>query len=114
MSEEEEICRDSKSSHWSGLDVRRRGCYLRCRPHHLAMVPNYEVRCQKPSSGEIVKKDLKMGQLCCALYAQNCGFDLDPVTGLYRDFHEMSSWDSLGPEWQFFPDNSRRERVYAN
>ncbi|GFV78187.1 uncharacterized protein TNCV_1036551 [Trichonephila clavipes] len=33
-------------SRWWGGVVRRRGCQLRCRPRHLTMVQNYEVRCQ--------------------------------------------------------------------
>ncbi|GFU92372.1 uncharacterized protein TNCV_823981 [Trichonephila clavipes] len=34
---------------WCGMVVRREGCQLRCRPHHLTMVQNYVVCRQKPS-----------------------------------------------------------------
>ncbi|GFX51193.1 hypothetical protein TNCV_2735441 [Trichonephila clavipes] len=30
---------------WCGVVVRRRGCQLRCRPHHLTMVQSYVIRC---------------------------------------------------------------------
>ncbi|GBM28137.1 hypothetical protein AVEN_224194-1 [Araneus ventricosus] len=32
------------SSRWCGVEVRRGGCQLRCRPRHLTEVQNYEVR----------------------------------------------------------------------
>ncbi|GFX00720.1 uncharacterized protein TNCV_4576871 [Trichonephila clavipes] len=35
------------SSRWSGVVVKRG--QLKCRPRHLTMVQNYEVRLQKPS-----------------------------------------------------------------
>ncbi|GFU17123.1 uncharacterized protein TNCV_1853801 [Trichonephila clavipes] len=38
------------SSRWCDVVVRRGGCQLRYRPHHLTMVHNYVVRRQKPSS----------------------------------------------------------------
>ncbi|GFU83973.1 uncharacterized protein TNCV_560991 [Trichonephila clavipes] len=41
--------RAQASSRWSGGVVRREGCQLRCRPRHLTMVQNDEVRRQKPS-----------------------------------------------------------------
>ncbi|GFV24301.1 uncharacterized protein TNCV_422911 [Trichonephila clavipes] len=34
---------------WCGVEVRREGCQLRCRPRHLTMVENYVVCRQKPS-----------------------------------------------------------------
>ncbi|GFW00742.1 hypothetical protein TNCV_2305151 [Trichonephila clavipes] len=30
------------TSRWCGMEVRRRGFQLRCRPRHLTMVQNYE------------------------------------------------------------------------
>ncbi|GFV84015.1 hypothetical protein TNCV_1480171 [Trichonephila clavipes] len=36
----------SMSSRWCGEQAR---CQLRCRPHHLTVVQNYEIRRQKPS-----------------------------------------------------------------
>ncbi|GFX83131.1 uncharacterized protein TNCV_4987251 [Trichonephila clavipes] len=39
--------RAQKSSRWSGVVVERD--QLKCRPRHLTMVQNYEVRLQKPS-----------------------------------------------------------------
>ncbi|GFX23484.1 hypothetical protein TNCV_3769601 [Trichonephila clavipes] len=35
------------SSRWYSVEVKRGGCQLRCRPRHLTMVQNYEVRRQK-------------------------------------------------------------------
>ncbi|GFT95887.1 uncharacterized protein TNCV_312261 [Trichonephila clavipes] len=43
------LSRAQTSSRWCGVVVRRGGCHLRCRPRHLTMVQNYEVRRQKPS-----------------------------------------------------------------
>ncbi|GFU59355.1 uncharacterized protein TNCV_4198731 [Trichonephila clavipes] len=43
------LSRAQTSSRWCGVAVRRRGCQLRCRPRHLTMAQNYEVRRQKPS-----------------------------------------------------------------
>ncbi|GFT48361.1 uncharacterized protein TNCV_4709061 [Trichonephila clavipes] len=43
------LSRAQTSSHWYGVVVRREGCQLMCRPRHLTMVQNYEVRRQKPS-----------------------------------------------------------------
>ncbi|GFV81146.1 uncharacterized protein TNCV_3742071 [Trichonephila clavipes] len=42
------LSRAQTSSLWCGVVVRIERCQLRCRPHHLTMVPNEEVRCQKP------------------------------------------------------------------
>ncbi|GFX56679.1 hypothetical protein TNCV_494271 [Trichonephila clavipes] len=39
---------------WYDVEVRKGKCQLRCRPRHLTMVQNYEVRRQKPSSCLIV------------------------------------------------------------
>ncbi|PRD38261.1 UNVERIFIED_CONTAM: hypothetical protein NCL1_04025 [Trichonephila clavipes] len=33
----------SKSSRWLCVGVRRMGCKLRCRPHHLTVVYNYKI-----------------------------------------------------------------------
>ncbi|GFS73423.1 uncharacterized protein TNCV_1101491 [Trichonephila clavipes] len=41
--------RAQTSSRWCGLIVTRRWCEFRCRPRHLALVQNYEIRHQKPS-----------------------------------------------------------------
>ncbi|GFX45536.1 uncharacterized protein TNCV_2740731 [Trichonephila clavipes] len=43
------LSRAQTSSRWCGEVVRRGGCQLRCRPRHLTMVQNYEIRRQKPS-----------------------------------------------------------------
>ncbi|GFY20658.1 uncharacterized protein TNCV_1118921 [Trichonephila clavipes] len=43
------LSRAETSSRWCGVEVRRTGCQLRCRPRHLTMVQNYMVRRQKPS-----------------------------------------------------------------
>ncbi|GFT86186.1 hypothetical protein TNCV_3257671 [Trichonephila clavipes] len=32
---------------WCGVEVRRGSCYVRCRPRHLSMVQNDEVRREK-------------------------------------------------------------------
>ncbi|GFX27650.1 uncharacterized protein TNCV_107481 [Trichonephila clavipes] len=42
------MSRAQMSSRWCGVVFRRMGCQLRCRPRHLTMIQNYEVRCQKP------------------------------------------------------------------
>ncbi|GFW14457.1 hypothetical protein TNCV_298771 [Trichonephila clavipes] len=41
------ICRELKRPP-VGVVVRRGGCQLRCRPHHLTMVQNCEIRRQHP------------------------------------------------------------------
>ncbi|GFU59706.1 uncharacterized protein TNCV_3186691 [Trichonephila clavipes] len=41
------LSRAQMSSRWSGVVVKRG--QLKCRPRHLTMVQNYEVRFQKPS-----------------------------------------------------------------
>ncbi|GFY05255.1 uncharacterized protein TNCV_2207011 [Trichonephila clavipes] len=41
--------RAQTSSRWCGVVVRRRRCQLRCRPRHLTLAQNEEVRHQKPS-----------------------------------------------------------------
>ncbi|GFV42671.1 uncharacterized protein TNCV_840261 [Trichonephila clavipes] len=45
------LSRAQMSSHWSGVVVRKEDA-LRCRPRHLTMVQNYEVRCQNPRVAE--------------------------------------------------------------
>ncbi|GFU00638.1 hypothetical protein TNCV_4818051 [Trichonephila clavipes] len=50
------LLRAQTSSPWWGVIVRRGGRQLRCRPHHLTMVQNYEVRRQKPSSSWKVRR----------------------------------------------------------
>ncbi|GFY13096.1 hypothetical protein TNCV_666581 [Trichonephila clavipes] len=42
--------RAQTSYRWWGVEVRRGGCQLRCRPRHLTMAQNYEFRRQAPSS----------------------------------------------------------------
>ncbi|GFT29187.1 transposable element Tcb2 transposase [Trichonephila clavipes] len=37
------------SSCWCGVEAKREGCNLRCRPRHLTMVQNDEVCHRKPS-----------------------------------------------------------------
>ncbi|GFU09040.1 uncharacterized protein TNCV_1319051 [Trichonephila clavipes] len=41
--------RAEMSSRWCGVEERREGCQLRCRPSHLTMAQNCVVRRQKPS-----------------------------------------------------------------
>ncbi|GFW72040.1 uncharacterized protein TNCV_4789281 [Trichonephila clavipes] len=43
------LSRAQTSFRWCGVVVRREGCQLRCRPRHLTMAQNYDVRRQKPS-----------------------------------------------------------------
>ncbi|GFY13947.1 hypothetical protein TNCV_1296081 [Trichonephila clavipes] len=42
--------RAQTSTHGCGVKARSGRYQLKCRPHHLTMVQNYEVRCQKLSS----------------------------------------------------------------
>ncbi|GFW58534.1 uncharacterized protein TNCV_718341 [Trichonephila clavipes] len=43
------LSRSQTSSRWCGVVVRIGEYRIRCRPRHLTMVQNYEVRRQKPS-----------------------------------------------------------------
>ncbi|GFU85325.1 uncharacterized protein TNCV_2386301 [Trichonephila clavipes] len=43
------LSRAQRSSRWCGVEARRGSCQLRCRPRHLTMVQNDELRRQKPS-----------------------------------------------------------------
>ncbi|GFT89516.1 uncharacterized protein TNCV_4387721 [Trichonephila clavipes] len=43
------LSRAQTSSRWCGVVARRGWCQLRCRPRHLTMVQDYEVRRQKYS-----------------------------------------------------------------
>ncbi|GFW75609.1 uncharacterized protein TNCV_4427921 [Trichonephila clavipes] len=43
------LSRAQTSSRWGDVVDIRGGCQFRCRPRHLTMVQNDEVRCQKPS-----------------------------------------------------------------
>ncbi|GFT25198.1 uncharacterized protein TNCV_180771 [Trichonephila clavipes] len=44
------------TSHWSGVVVMRVGCQVACRPRHLTMVQNYEIRHQKRSCSLTVRR----------------------------------------------------------
>ncbi|GFS98508.1 hypothetical protein TNCV_3478891 [Trichonephila clavipes] len=46
------MSRAQTSSRWCGVVVRRVGYLLRCRPRHLTLVQNFEVRRQNPRAAE--------------------------------------------------------------
>ncbi|GFV59690.1 uncharacterized protein TNCV_1907611 [Trichonephila clavipes] len=80
----------SKSSRWLCVGVRRMGCKLRCRPHHLTVVYNYKIPRQH-KQGDLADQGSMFTVCRFAKAVESHLTDPQACSEGYADNHERAS-----------------------